>query len=299
MNLSHPQPQEKIVKNRVRNLFVALALLALSAFSPQLSTCFAQGSLTPPPGAPAPTMLTLSQIEPRTPVDAAHTPGSGLTVFAITNAGSYYLTTNIIVTSSYGIEIFTNNVSIDLKGFNIVGGLYGIVISSSTTNCTVRNGSISGSSYGAIDSDGSDDVFEDLNIFNTDYGIECFGDCGVIKDCSFYRNGNTGIILYGGGYVIADNNCSGNNILNAANGASIFIDTSNNHIENNYITGSGPAGYGIWINNQTFITNNIVIRNSVAGGGANNYEINGSLNDVGPIGSASTLTSPWGNISHP
>ena len=43
-------------------MIIAPALLALSTLNVQLSTCFAQGSLTPP-GAPAPTMLTLSLAE--------------------------------------------------------------------------------------------------------------------------------------------------------------------------------------------------------------------------------------------
>ena len=275
----------------------AFALLGLIVIF-QPSTAFGQGALTPP-GPPGATMLTLSQVEPRTPVDSTHTPGGGSDEFVISNPGSYYLTSNITVTTSMGIGIITNGVRLDLNGFTIFGGGYGISISPGTTNCTVRNGSFFNSIQAGIVSSGSDDVFEDLNVFNTGYGMECYGDCGVIKNCSFYRNGNSAILLYGGNYLIADNNCSSNNVLNAANGASIFIDTSNNRIENNFVTGSGPAGYGIWINNQSSITNNIVIRNSVSGGGGNNYAINGSLNDVGPIGSASTLTSPWGNVSHP
>jgi hypothetical protein len=47
----------------------AFVLAFLSTFNAQLTTAFAQGSLTPP-GAPAATMKTLAQIEPRTPVDA-------------------------------------------------------------------------------------------------------------------------------------------------------------------------------------------------------------------------------------
>ncbi len=44
-------------------------------------------------------------------------------------------------------------------------------------------------------------------------------------------------------------------------------------------------------------TNNVVIHNTVIGGGANNYQNPGN-NDFGPIGTAATATSPWANISH-
>src|SRR5438128_1786300 len=91
-------------------LFVALIIL--STLNPQLSAVFAQGSLTPP-GAPAPAMKTLAQIEPRTPI-------SSLPYF-IGQSGSYYLTDNFSVGAGqdYGIFISANNVTIDLNGFTI------------------------------------------------------------------------------------------------------------------------------------------------------------------------------------
>ncbi len=81
---------------------------------------FGQGSLTPP-GAPAPTMKTLQQIEPRTPL-VAGSPGvvvnaSGTIV--IDQSGSYYLTTNLTVTSGDGIKINASGVTVDLQGFTI------------------------------------------------------------------------------------------------------------------------------------------------------------------------------------
>ena len=128
-------------------MLIALALLALSTLNLQLSTCFAQGSLTPP-GAPAPTMLTLNQVEPRTPVDATHTGSGGSSEFLITQPGSYYLTTNVVgVSSLHGINISANNVTLDLNGFTVQGSssaFDAIYIHAGYTNVTVRNGNISG-----------------------------------------------------------------------------------------------------------------------------------------------------------
>ena len=88
-----------------------LAFAALAIINSQSSAVFAQGSLTPP-GAPAPTFKTLSQIEPRTAITNA-------TSVTISAPGSYYLTTNITVTTANAIIITTNNVTLDLNGFTV------------------------------------------------------------------------------------------------------------------------------------------------------------------------------------
>ena len=116
------------------------AALLLATLNPQLSTCFAQGSLTPP-GAPAPTMKTLAQIEPRTPVSSAP--------YTISAPGSYYLTTNLTVATGDAITIATNGVTLDLSGFTISSTAAsatgtGIMLSSGWSDVTICNGHIRG-----------------------------------------------------------------------------------------------------------------------------------------------------------
>jgi hypothetical protein len=281
---------------------MAAALLS-SLLMQQLSTCYAQGSLTPP-GAPAPTMKSLDQVEPRTPVDAVHTPAAGAFEFYINQPGSYYLTTNIGgVSGKDGIGIAGNNVTLDLNGFALLGGSgteEGIYIYNTCTNITVRNGNVSGWSTGfgrGIDSQGNNVTLEHLTVFANGIGMQCLNSL-VVRDCTISENNTFGIELNCSDSLVIGNKLVGNNVANMAGEGAIYITGSNNRIEDNHVTESGPAGNGIVIPNSTSFTNNIVIKNSVEGGGANNYSINTNYNDVGPIGNASTNTSPWGNISH-
>src|ERR1035441_10554007 len=90
------------MKNR---LSATLTLVLLSTLNPQLSTVFAQGSLTPP-GAPAPTMKSLDQIEARTPISSLP--------YTISMPGSYYLTSSFNVNSGSAITITASKVTLDL-----------------------------------------------------------------------------------------------------------------------------------------------------------------------------------------
>ena len=93
-------------------------------------------------------MKSLAQIEPRTIVNSANTPGDGTSLFIISQPGSYYLTTNLVgVSGKNGINIAANCVTLDLNGFALLGGpgsSSAIYILGAQTNITVRNGTISG-----------------------------------------------------------------------------------------------------------------------------------------------------------
>ena len=246
-----------------------LVLLALlSAFSLQPSALLAQGSLTPPPGAPGATMLTLSQIEPRTPVDATHTGSGGSAKFLITQPGSYYLTTNIVgVSSEHGINISANNVTLDLNGFSlqgVSGALDGVYIHAGYTNVTVRNGSISGwvSSFGGVEDHANNAILEGLNISANANGI-VLESSGVVRDCNCNNNFGVGIQVYAGmvsGCEALNNSSTGIYVgsgtvsdCDALTNANYGIYVGNNCTVKD-CTASGNTSYGIYVaNNSTVI----------------------------------------------
>ena len=122
------------MKTNPISILIAVCTLMFSPLS-----ILAQGSLTPP-GAPAPTMVTLQQIEPRVPISAA---------IEITSPGSYYLTGNISVVGRTAIYIAANNVTLDLNGFTIfstAGSASGSAsLVNACTNVSVFNGNITSS----------------------------------------------------------------------------------------------------------------------------------------------------------
>src|SRR5436190_5133145 len=118
-------------------VFIPLALIA-------------QGPLTPPPGAPAPVMKTLQQVEPR--IDVTTLAGDSKAGFLISAPGSYYLPANVeVLSGKTGIAIASAGVSLDLNGFTIngTGGAFsGVELRNNANGATVRNGMITGVTTG-------------------------------------------------------------------------------------------------------------------------------------------------------
>ena len=112
-----------------------------------------------PPGAPSATMKTLSdidaaisafsndveQVESR--IDLATIAGDSTYAHVIHETGSYYLSSNLVLTDrSGGIYIDASDVTIDLNGFEItkesLEGSYGINANWGSSRLYVKNGSI-------------------------------------------------------------------------------------------------------------------------------------------------------------
>ncbi len=186
-----------------------VTLLLITSLNAQLVTCFAQGPLGPL-GPPAPTMKTLDQIDAKL---EKRTPISSLP-FNIFAPGSYYLTGNVIASPGQtGININSDDVTLDLNGFVLDGGVNrtnNIVEGVSVlfhTNVCVRNGTIRNwGGYGVNAFFSSNSRFENLRVadggqIGLAVGVGCF-----VSACSVTTSGLTGNpgISTGDGTTIKD-----------------------------------------------------------------------------------------------
>lgn len=233
-------------------LSTAASLLLAWAF-----TVPAQGPLDPP-GAPAPLMKTLDQVEPRTAI--THVP------FTITQSGSYYLTGNLTGSSfQSGITITANNVTLDLMGFTLAGvpdSLRGITAVGAVRNLTIRNGLVAYWAQSGVDlnysGDGVGALVEAVHAFSNGlHGIRVPAK-GVVRDCLATHNMSNGIMA--ATYSRIENNYVAEN-----RGLGIRVTSSGATIQNN--TAFLNYYHGILASSEGYIRNNHLTRNGSSSDG--------------------------------
>ena len=186
-----------------------------------LPSAFGQGALTPP-GVPAPTMKSLAQIEPRTPISSAP--------IVIAASGSYYLTTNLSVTTGNAITVFISNVTLDLNGFTIASTAasatgYAIQLGA-VTNVAIYNGHISGgvtnSAAGVFGGGGfADGIYYSGNP-SYNVRVKDVSVAGVLSSGIYLGSGNSSVVEsctvnIAGGYGIYADSVSDSTAMNCGN----------------------------------------------------------------------------------
>ncbi len=273
-----------------------LSFLTLFALLP-FSTALAQGPLAPP-AAPAPTMKTLDQVEPRTPIGQADVP------MTITNSGSYLLTSNLILPGATAITINADDVTLDLNGFTINAAFSGIIIASGRERGHIRNGTIRDAGDVGINGPQANNFkLSNLRIFDcfnsvmlgddahlTDCVIDTSNEGAVglernalVRNCAFYRCGVAGekaLYVSAGSQVrdctfiganaqaiLATDNCViAGNLCRSNAFAQIHVTGSGNRIiDNQVLDGSGDGLRITGTSNE--ISGNIVR------GNADNYDL--------------------------
>jgi len=222
---------------------LSIAVLTAVFVAHHSSFILAQGSLTPP-GAPAPTMKSLDQVEARTIVNATNTPGDASNLFVISQPGSYYLTGNITgVATKHGIRINASGVTLDLNDFALSGFLTsfaGIFCASGVTRVAIVNGTITGWPLDGIDAGLSiNGRFEKLVVSGngnrvTRAGIRT-GQAAVVRDC--VASGGTGHGFRAGDACVF-NSCSA-----YTNTGSGFALSNNDTITDCVAQGNGAHGF--------------------------------------------------------
>jgi parallel beta-helix repeat protein len=159
------------------------------------------GPLNPPAGPVAPTMKTLTEVEPRTAINAVNTPGGGGAQFNITQPGSYYLTGNITgINATCAIYITSSNVTIDLNGFTISGGNLAINapgVAGSLNSITVRNGVVTSCLANGISLGSTNNaIVEDVRVSNAAATGIVVGPSSQVRRCTV-RGGGDGFSGYG------------------------------------------------------------------------------------------------------
>lgn len=156
------------------------------------------GPLDPPAGPVASTYKTLHEVEPRTPIAQDDIP------LTITIPGSYYLTEDLHAVG-FGndmITIASDDVSLDLRGFTIVGSSEvaqaddGIAIPFDTTNVSIANGAIRaciGSGINAVAATAGE--YRNLRLQgNVGHGMRV-GASSIVESCVATGNGDRGIYV--------------------------------------------------------------------------------------------------------
>ncbi len=188
----------------------------------------------------------------RVPIKATNNPQK---TFNLTKPGSYYLTSDIYCLDT-GIVVNSNNVTIDLNGFALIGtqdtGKYYGILLNKTRNVEIKNGTIRDfPNRGIMSFDTIQEIrLLDLRVISnngcgicldgmSEYLIEncvvssnqgnafCLGDYGMIKSNIVTNNKGAGIIALKN-CIILDNNVNNN-------GSTGVISRDNSRIEGNTV----------------------------------------------------------------
>ena len=304
-------------------------IIAVLLFVVGYQSAFGQGALSPT-AAPAPTMKSLAQIEPRTPISAL--PAT------ITVSGSYYVTTNLtgIAGSTNGITILVSDVTLDLSGFTLLGVAgsgSGITVPSSVENLAIRNGGLdSWGGNGIATLNAYNSQFDRLHVSNcaggllagsnclvsvctatgnSYYGINVGNNC-IVKDSAACGNSGSGT----SGISVENNNCIVKDCTAIGNSeAGIFVGGNNNLISGNNCSANGEYGIQIFGGSQNRVDGNTagnnafygiypfpvnltnsITRNFAPGNGSGGYGNYTGNSDYAPTGTVSTATNPWTNF---
>lgn len=243
-------------------------------------------TLQPPAGPIAGTYKTLTEVEPRTIVNARNTPGNVTATFIISQPGSYYLDRNITGESGkVGIRIVANDVTLDLNGFvlqGVTGATSGIVYSGSD-RFRLRNGTVRGWPGAGVtfaSGVGFNNIVEDLQVSeNVGAGLD-LRDGVQVRRVKVEFNSGLGVrlasgssiadstirALAGGGVGLLDGSSARNCFVDAGPGTGLIVSGTNCTVRDNVVVVNSANGRGVSIagSNSVVESNTITGQNSAS-----------------------------------
>lgn len=285
------------LRTRVPTRIIPRVALGLAGLSIVGIVAYAQ-PIAPPAGPINHVYKTLQEVEPRTPISSLP--------YAINQPGSYYLTRDLSgLVAQHGITINANNVTLDLRGFSLVGvpgSFSGVFVAAGGgQNLVVQNGTVRDWGAHGVDMfDSQNSQLRDLRAFtNIMDGLRCGGGC-LVSGCTSLGNSGDGLegqgavtvaactfssnlgrgILATDNWAISGCTASYNTLdgIRVANGSTVSACTAGNNggdgIHANFgntITGCtarANTGDGIDVVSGNYVSANTCNANGAAGDGA-------------------------------
>ena len=173
------------MKKRTFRITLAVCLTVFGA-----GVWLAVGGDLDPSGSIGPTMKTLTEVEPRTPVQSLSDDATAC--YVIDQPGSYYLSSDINgVAGKSGIRISAAEVALDLNGFTLRGAantLHGID-AGGQYHVVIRNGVITGWRNWAISNTGAYCRIEDVIANANEGGGISAGSHAFLTRCTTVNSG--------------------------------------------------------------------------------------------------------------
>jgi hypothetical protein len=190
-----------------------------------------------------------------TPISQAIVTAGGGFPFKIVASGSYFLTSDLFVSSSTkdAIDVNVSDVTIDLNGFSIIGPATGTgvgIAAGAQHLITIRSGEVAGMGFDGMQTGHSSQITNMRLLKNGNNGIACADACDISHNVSD-NNGLNGIVIGIGGHI-ASNVVQFNNV-------GIRVGVGNlpaNAVVSDNTANDNPGG-GIFVNGGSLVTGNV------------------------------------------
>jgi hypothetical protein len=228
------------------------------------------GPLNPPAGPVESTNKPLGEVEPRTALTSANTPGDLTSRFIITVSGSYYMlssNTGPLVLNHIEIAPSATNVTIDLMGQTLTVASFRAVITApaapAARTIVIRNGALrgSGAASGIVIESDATVVIEDVRFETLARPIDVAG-AATVRRCDFRDCTLSGIagVVDGAAIDVGNNSivedCRVENATGSGVNACVRVG-SNSVVRNCVLTQISGGEVGISAGNTCIIENNI------------------------------------------